>query len=96
LWCYTAAINRAAAGLKNTRHGQPLERCSTIRRTDHAADRRYTRRAVRPALQASLSERSASRSNNAPPSEEIRPPLRSAMTNCLPNAEKRMELDAET
>jgi len=96
LWCYTAAINRAAACLKTACHGQAIESCSTIRRIDHAADRRCTRRAVRPALQASLSERSASRSNNAPPSEEIRPPLRSAMTNCLPNAEKRMELDAET
>jgi len=32
-WFYAAAINRAAACLNTACHGQPLERCSTIRRT---------------------------------------------------------------
>jgi len=30
------------------------------------------------------------RGNKAPPSQEICPPLKSAMTGCLPNAKKRM------
>jgi len=43
-----------------------------------------------------LSERTAFRNNNAPLSEEICPALKSAMTCCLPNAEKPMELEAGT